>query len=127
MENFVHLHVHSPYSFQDGASSIEDLVKEAAAKGMSALAITDHDNVSAAVRFARLAQQSGIKPLQGAEVTTAGGHHLTLLARDDRGRPPPHPAGPGRPRLRQPVPPSHPGPPGPPQRGTSVRPPGGIP
>ncbi|MDA8336281.1 MAG: DNA polymerase III subunit alpha [Peptococcaceae bacterium] len=85
MPEFVHLHVHSPYSFQDGASSIDDLVKEAAAKDMSALALTDHANVSAAVRFARLAQQSGIKPIQGAEVTTAGGHHLTLLARDASG------------------------------------------
>ena len=54
MVNFVHLHVHSPYSFQDGASAIEDLVAEAALKGMHAMAITDHNNASAAVRFAKL-------------------------------------------------------------------------
>lgn len=85
MPEFLHLHVHSPYSFQDGASSLEDLVKEAAAKNMFALAITDHNNVSAAVRFARIAGRAGIKPIQGAEITTTGGHHLTLLARDARG------------------------------------------
>ncbi|HUW64161.1 MAG TPA: DNA polymerase III subunit alpha [Spirochaetia bacterium] len=84
MQNFVHLHVHSPYSFMDGASAVENLVQQAAGAGMSALALTDHNNVSAAVRFARLAGQAGIKPIQGAEVST-GGHHLTLLARDARG------------------------------------------
>jgi len=82
---FVHLHVHSPYSFQDGASAIADLVNRAAGAGMTALALTDHANVSGAVRFARAAAQAGLKPIQGAEITTTQGHHLTLLARDARG------------------------------------------
>ena len=81
---FVHLHVHSPFSFLDGASSIEDLV-EAAACDMPALALTDHNNVSAAVRFHRAATAAGIKPIIGAEVTIAGDHHLTLLAQNPRG------------------------------------------
>lgn len=84
-QTFVHLHVHSPFSFLDGAGTVEDLVAEAAAMDMPALALTDHDNVSAAVRFARAAKAAGIKPLQGAEVTLTGGRHLTLLARDARG------------------------------------------
>src|SRR5437660_12867328 len=37
------LHCHSSYSFLDGASSPEDLVAEAARRGLTALAITDHD------------------------------------------------------------------------------------
>ncbi|MDQ7791320.1 MAG: DNA polymerase III subunit alpha [Clostridia bacterium] len=78
--NFVHLHVHSPFSFLDGASSIEDLVGAAAGYGMPALALTDHNNVSGAVRFHRACVAAGIKPLQGAEVTLEGGVHLTLLA-----------------------------------------------
>jgi len=68
---FVHLHVHSPFSFLDGASSIADLVEAAASCGMTALAITDHDNVSAAVRFHHAAAAVGLKPIIGAEVT----HH----------------------------------------------------
>lgn len=80
MVSFVHLHVHSPFSFQDGASRIEDLVAAAAAADMPALALTDHDNVSGAVRFDRCCRAAGLKPIQGAEVTLAGGYHLVLLA-----------------------------------------------
>ncbi|MBC7343138.1 MAG: DNA polymerase III subunit alpha [Clostridia bacterium] len=69
---FVHLHVHSPFSFLDGASSLERLVEAAAGCGMPALALTDHDRVSGAVRFARLARRAGLKPIQGAEVTVEG-------------------------------------------------------
>ncbi|MBC7347014.1 MAG: DNA polymerase III subunit alpha, partial [Clostridia bacterium] len=84
-QTFVHLHLHSPFSFRDGASPVDALVARAAALDMPALALTDHNNVSAAVRFARAAQEAGIKPIQGAEVTLAGGFHLTLLAQDPDG------------------------------------------
>ena len=79
-ETFVHLHVHSPFSCLDGAGRIERLVQAAAARGMPALALTDHDGVSGAVRFTRACQAAGIKPLLGAEVTEEGGWHLVLLA-----------------------------------------------
>lgn len=82
---FVHLHVHSPYSFLDGASSIKSLVEAAASYDMPALAITDHNNLSAAVQFHQTAAAAGIKPIIGAEVTLVGGHHLTLLAQDSAG------------------------------------------
>jgi error-prone DNA polymerase len=84
-QNFVHLHLHSPFSFRDGASCVKDLVARAARLDLPALALTDHDNVSAAVRFARAAGEAGIKPIQGAEVTLEGGRHLVLLAQDPRG------------------------------------------
>jgi len=77
---FVHLHVHSPFSFLDGAARLEALLDQAAADGCGALALTDHDNVCAAVQFTRLAEARGIKPLIGAEVTLKGGDHLVLLA-----------------------------------------------
>ena len=82
---FTHLHVHSPFSFLDGASRIQDLVRAAASFDMPALAITDHNNLSAAVRFHRAAAAAGIKPIIGAEVTIEGGYHLTLLAQSARG------------------------------------------
>ena len=72
---FVHLHVHSPYSFIDRASKVDELVARAAGLGMPAMAITDHNNVSAVVRFVKAARRCGIKPIIGAEVTLRGGHH----------------------------------------------------
>ncbi len=85
MGKFVHLHVHSHFSFLDGASSVEALVKAAADLGMDAITITDHDNLSAAARLARAARQHGIKPIHGVEVTLEDGSHLVLLAEDPRG------------------------------------------
>ncbi|MEW6662912.1 MAG: DNA polymerase III subunit alpha [Bacillota bacterium] len=85
MAPFVHLHVHSPFSFLDGASSIRDLVETAAALGMPALAITDHHHVSGGVKFFQAAQSAGIKPIQGAEITLSSGYHLVLLAQDAAG------------------------------------------
>jgi len=100
MTRFAHLHFHSPFSFLDGAARLEDAVRVAARGGVEALALTDHDNVSGAVRFHRLAVQAGLKPIQGAEITIApaaspvptfgdvvrgGSYHLTLLARGPGG------------------------------------------
>ncbi|MCR4399819.1 MAG: PHP domain-containing protein, partial [Syntrophomonadaceae bacterium] len=82
---FIHLHTHSAFSFLDGGSPIDSLVARAAELGMPALALTDHDNLCGAVKFHALARQHGIKPVQGVEVTLAGGHHLTLLARGPEG------------------------------------------
>ncbi|HHY75525.1 MAG TPA: DNA polymerase III subunit alpha [Firmicutes bacterium] len=82
---FVHLHVHSPYSFIDGASTVDELVARVADLGMPALAITDHNNVTAVVRLLKAAKRAGIKPIIGAEVTVEGGYHLTLLCRGPEG------------------------------------------
>ena len=85
MSAFVHLHSHSPFSFLDGASSIRDMVAAAADVGMTALALTDHSNVSGGVIFYKAALEAGIKPIQGAEVTLKDGGHLVLLARGPEG------------------------------------------
>lgn len=82
---FVHLHVHSPFSFLDGAGRLEELVDKAAALGMPALALTDHDNVAGAPFFQERCQRVGIRPITGAEVTLAEGFHLVLLAQNARG------------------------------------------
>ncbi len=82
---FVHLHVHSPFSFLDGAARIKEIASEAARLGMAAVALTDHDNLSAAVRFHKAAAGAGIKPVQGAEITLEDGSHLTLLCRQAEG------------------------------------------
>ena len=83
--DYAELHCHSFFSLLDGASSPEALVERAAALGYPALALTDHNGLYGAVRFWRAARARGIKPIVGAEVTLADGHHLTLLAETQRG------------------------------------------
>jgi error-prone DNA polymerase len=82
---FIHLHVHSEYSFLDGASSLDRLLEKAKALGMSAMALTDHNRLTGAIRFYEKAKALGIRPIIGAEIDLEGGYHLTLLCRDKRG------------------------------------------
>ncbi|MBA4371105.1 MAG: error-prone DNA polymerase [Coriobacteriaceae bacterium] len=113
--SFVHLHVHSDFSFMDGAAPLDALVERAISLGMPALALTDHQGLYGAVRFYRKALAAGIRPVIGAEVVVSAagslgeeadlppeerlslsapvgfgraagaGFHLTLLARDIAG------------------------------------------
>src|SRR5918911_2931378 len=76
---YVELHAHSAYSFLDGASQPEELAARAAELGYTALALTDHDGVSGSLEFAQAAKFFGVRPITGAEVTLAGGTHVTLL------------------------------------------------
>ncbi|RME85334.1 MAG: DNA polymerase III subunit alpha, partial [Caldilineae bacterium] len=85
MSRYVELHCHSYYSLLDGASSPAELVHRAAALGMPALAITDHDGLYGAVAFWRAARDAGLHPVIGAEVTLKDGAHLTLLAETQAG------------------------------------------
>ncbi len=111
-ESFVHLHVHSHFSFGDGAAALDELIGRAGELGMDALALTDHQGLYGALRFYRAAKEADIRPIVGAEVVieSAGvsgeecdlppeerlalpapvgfgraagaGFHLTLLAKD---------------------------------------------
>ncbi|MFC1952357.1 DNA polymerase III subunit alpha [Chloroflexota bacterium] len=83
--NFVHLHVHSQYSFLDGASSLDSLLERVKQLGMPAIALTDHNRLTGAVRFYEKAKALGIKPIIGAEINTEKGYHLTLLCKDRQG------------------------------------------
>ncbi|OYV88781.1 MAG: DNA polymerase III subunit alpha, partial [Planctomycetia bacterium 21-64-5] len=97
--SFVHLHCHSHFSLLDGASRIDDLVKQAKSLGMNALALTDHGNLYGALEFYQKAKAAGINPVIGYEAYIAPGsrfnkdvgkddeasYHLTLLARNQTG------------------------------------------
>ncbi|CAA9550771.1 MAG: Error-prone repair homolog of DNA polymerase III alpha subunit [uncultured Thermomicrobiales bacterium] len=77
---YVELHLHTAYSFLDGASLPEELIGRAAELGYQALAVTDHDGLHGAMEFARAARAADIAPITGAELTLLDGSHLTLLA-----------------------------------------------
>ena len=66
---YAELHVHSHFSFLDGASSPEELVREAARLELEALALTDHGGLYGVVRFAECAREVGIPTIFGAEIT----------------------------------------------------------
>jgi len=83
--DYAELHCHSYYSFHDGASSLEELMVRAKELGYRALAVTDHDNLCGAMRFAHLAASLEMQGILGAEATLKGGYHLTVLAKDRRG------------------------------------------
>ncbi len=97
MNDFVHLHVHSNFSFLDGASPPERLVERAVELGMPALALTDHHGLYGAVRFMQAAAAVNLKPILGVEIDVQGSHvldetdrsrekfHLVLLASSRQG------------------------------------------
>jgi error-prone DNA polymerase len=82
---YVELHLHTAYSFLDGASQPEELNDAAVKLGCHAIAITDHDGLHGALEFAKFAKESGIQPITGAEMTMIDGSHLTLLAETQEG------------------------------------------
>src|SRR3954452_16642067 len=82
---YVELHAHSAYSFLDGASQPEEIAARAAELGYEALALTDHDGLYGSLEFAHAAKPLGVRPITGAEVTLAGGSHVTLLVESPPG------------------------------------------
>jgi DNA polymerase III subunit alpha len=98
MSEFVHLHLHTEYSLLDGACRIDELLDQAAALKMPAVAVTEHGNLFSSVTFHDHARQRGVKPILGCEVYVAPGsrqarnghagetaNHLVLLAETDVG------------------------------------------
>ena len=66
---YAELHAHSAYSFLDGASTPEELVEEAARLDLRALALTDHNGLYGAVRFAEAAAELDMRTVFGAELS----------------------------------------------------------
>ncbi|MFE3410933.1 DNA polymerase III subunit alpha [Streptomyces mirabilis] len=66
-----HLHVASGYSARYGASLPHALVRRAAERGVTALALTDRDTVAGTVRFAKAAAAAGIRPVFGVDLAVA--------------------------------------------------------
>lgn len=71
------LHSHSLLS-HDGRDPIELILGQAAAIGLDALAITDHDEVEASREAADKASQYGLIGIPGIEVSSQAGHILGI-------------------------------------------------
>ena len=82
------LHTHTALS-HDGRDSVDLLLGQAAAVGLDALAVTDHDAVAASLELVEKAEAYGLIGIPGSEVTTAAGHVLALGVREriEPGRP----------------------------------------
>ena len=86
---YAELHCHSAFSLLDGASLPEALIERAIELELKALALTDHDDLGGAVRFASKAREHHQYPaIIGAEITLLEQgqyQHLTLLSRTTQG------------------------------------------
>lgn len=94
-KEFTHLHLHTQYSFLDGAIRIKDLIKRVGDLGMGQVAVTDHGNMYGALDFYTQSKKAGIKPILGIEAYVTGkanytdkvkeNYHLVLLAENNIG------------------------------------------
>src|SRR5271156_3921025 len=82
---YVELHCHSAFSLLDGASTPEELVVTAKDLGLSALSLTDHDDLGGIVRFAEAAKEIDFPAIVGGELTLIDDSHLILLAESIEG------------------------------------------
>src|SRR5690606_33436139 len=93
---YAELHVHSDFSFLDGASEPEELVETAVEAGLAGLALTDHNGLYGAPRFAAAAAESGLPTVFGSELSIGlteripgqvdpDAEHLLVLARGVEG------------------------------------------
>jgi len=89
---FIHLRLHTEFSVVDGTNRVDEVVESAAADAQGALAISDLNNLFAAVKFYRACRAKGVKPLIGAEVLVEGmgadplaTSRIVLLVQNTRG------------------------------------------
>jgi DNA polymerase III subunit alpha len=88
---FIHLHVYSAYSLLTSTATVEQLVRDARAKGFSALALTDRNVMYGSVAFYKECLRNSIKPLLGltVDVVSPNLEHesfpLVLLAKNNGG------------------------------------------
>ena len=85
--DFVHLHVHSPYSILDGQASIQKLVDKAMRDGQPGIALTDHGNMFGIKEF-----YNYVKKVKGKYKAQAAEAEARLAALVDGSQAPADPA-----------------------------------
>ena len=73
----VELHVHSALSY-DGRDSVDLILEQAAAVGLDAIAITDHDEIAASLEAVERAPEFGLVGIPGMEISSKAGHVLGI-------------------------------------------------
>ena len=81
---FVHLHVHSNFSFCRGADRLVSLVVSARKRGYDSLALTDTNGLYGLVWFLDAARAGGLRPIVGAEAVY-GDERAVVLVKDREG------------------------------------------
>ncbi|HDR28658.1 DNA polymerase III subunit alpha [Rhodovulum sp.] len=81
---FIHLRLHTEYSLLEGAVRLKTLPDLCKAAGMPAVAVTDTNNMFAALEFSVLAAGAGIQPILGCQIDLAH----DPVAPGERPRPP---------------------------------------
>ena len=66
--NFVHLHNHSHFSLLDALPQMGPMAKRVKELGQTAVALTDHGNMSGSVQLWNECTKEGVKPIIGCEV-----------------------------------------------------------
>ena len=93
---FIHLRVHTEHSLLEGAVPVKKLVKLCEAASMPAVAVTDTNNMFAALEFSVTASGAGLQPIVGCQVAvdydpaqpgekTRPAAPVVLLAQDEAG------------------------------------------
>ncbi|HEX6928241.1 MAG TPA: DNA polymerase III subunit alpha, partial [Gammaproteobacteria bacterium] len=88
---FVHLRVHTEYSLVDSVVRVKPLVDAVADARMPGVALTDHGNLFAMVKFYRAALGRGVQPLLGCDLKLSGiepndeSSTMTLICQDQVG------------------------------------------
>jgi len=91
MQQFVHLQCYSEYSIKYGLLRFKPWLRAVAERGMAAVALTDHVNLCAMVKFYQQALVLGIKPIIGSSLllendkNPAQPYHITLLCKNNTG------------------------------------------
>ncbi|MGB5559471.1 MAG: DNA polymerase III subunit alpha, partial [Paracoccaceae bacterium] len=81
---FIHLRLHTEYSLLEGAVPVKTLAGLCAKNGMPAVAVTDTNNMFAALEFSVAATGAGIQPIVGCQVDLA----YDPAQQGERARPP---------------------------------------
>ncbi len=66
---FIHLRLHTEYSLLEGAVPLKKLIGLCEKQGMPAVAVTDTNNLFAALEFSVTARGAGIQPIVGCQIS----------------------------------------------------------
>ncbi|MEN8907370.1 MAG: PHP domain-containing protein [Clostridiales bacterium] len=78
MKKLIDLHTHSTTS--DGSYTPRELIKYAKEKGLSLIALTDHDTINGVEEAIEEGDRIGIEVMPGIEISVNGGREMHMLA-----------------------------------------------